>query len=368
MNSATKKSRGGKKRVAVIGPIMCNSGIGTVVRTILSRERLKINYEISVYNSSNYEDSNSLINLITFIKCIAVYLGNLLAGNIDLAHIHTSHGTSFYRKMAFILLSSLFKVKVILHFHASRFDSFFMNSMGLKRKIIGLSLGRSNAVVVLCHDWKEKIENKFALKSVNIINNPIPFDMEQIESHPHNLSSRSVSILFLGFLIKAKGIYDIIEIAKEFNGSSLSPRFIVCGKGPEEREFLEKIKDYNVQNIEYLGWISGRKKIDLYQDCDIFLLPSYYEGMPMVLLEAIGFGLPVIASKVGGVSEIVIEGENGYLSNPGDVEDFVNKITMLLLDPSLRKEFSCKSRKVAKRFDREKISEEWDRLYQRLLH
>jgi len=368
MKLRPKELRRSKKRVALIGPILCNSGIGSVVKAMIDCERLKTGYEILVFNSSNYEDSNSIVNLFIFIKSIALFLKKLLEGNIDLAHIHTSHGASYYRKAIFVFLSSLFRVRIVFHFHSSRFDSFFMDSGGLKKKIIQFTLGKSDAVVVLCHDWKDKIENKFALRNTHIINNPIPFDIERVESHRNKTSSRHLKILFLGFLVKAKGIYDIVEIAKAFDGSSSSPRFLICGKGPEEREFLEKIKDGDLHNIEYLGWVSGKKKIDLYRNCDIFLLPSYYEGMPMVLLEAIGSGLPVIASRVGGVREIVIEGENGYLLKPGDVEKFVDKIRILLSDPVLREAFSFKSRMLAEKFKKERISEEWHQLYQQLVH
>jgi glycosyltransferase involved in cell wall biosynthesis len=241
-----------------------------------------------------------------------------------------------------------------------------LNSIGLKKKIIEFSLRRSHAIVVLCNDWKEKIEKKFALKNICVINNPIPFDIEQIISWTKKSNLDPARILFLGFLLKSKGIYDIIEIAERFSRSSLSPRFIVCGKGPEEKDFLRKIQDKNVQNIKYLGWVSGKKKMDLYQNSDIFLLPSYFEGLPMVLLEAISSGLPIVATRVGGVPEIVVEGENGYLLKPGEIEGFVEKLKVLISDKQIRMNFGLKSRIIAEKFRRNQVAREWCQLYQKL--
>jgi glycosyltransferase involved in cell wall biosynthesis len=367
MNSASKNSQGGKRKVALIGPILGDTGIGSVVKTILNCEIFKDEYEIAVFNSSNSKDSNSITNLIVFLKSIFFYLMSLFEGKIELAHIHTSYGRSFYRKTVFVLLSSLFRVKVILHFHTGRFDDFFMQSSGLRKKVIELALAKSAAVAVLCNDWKEKIEKIFASKNVYVINNPLPFNTEQVESVSQKTDLNYVNVLFVGFLIKKKGIYDIIEIAEKFSGSPLSPRFVVCGKGTEERKFLKRIKDRDLQNIEYLGWVSGRKKTEIYQNCDIFLLPSYYEGMPMVLLEGMGFGMPIVASKVGGIPEIVNDGENGYLLEPGDVDGFEKKIKLLISNPTLRIRLGSNSRMMADRFKKEIISEEWHRLYRGLL-
>jgi len=356
-----------KTNIALIGPIYCNSGIATVINAIISSKRIKNNYEVIIFHTSNYKDSNILINLSIFVKSIILFLKELLESKINLVHIHTSSGRSFYRKIFFIFLSSLFKQKTILHIHASRFYDFFIDSEGLKKKIIEFFLKKPDITVLLCNDWKEKIERKFALKNTVVINNPIPLDLEQIKASIELSNANFIKILFLGFLIKTKGIYDLIEIADRLNKNSFAHKIIVCGKGDEEKMFLKKIKDKNLINVEYLGWISGKKKIDLIKSSDIFLLPSYKEGMPMAILEAMAFGLPIISTKIAAIPELVINNKNGYLLNPGDISGFVKKIKILILDPKKRKLFGEKSKMIAKRFEKEKISEEWNRLYKKIL-
>lgn len=357
-----------KKRVALIGTINCNSGIANAVNAIANIRRFEDTYEKLIVNTSNSNDNNSLINSIVFIKSIIYYLKALLERKIDLAHIHTSYGRSFYRKIFFICLSSLFKVKIILHFHASKFDEFFIDSSGLKKRIIEFFLKKTDAIVLLCNNWKEKIDRKFDLKNTFVINNSVPFDIQQVRSNKNYKDSnlKSVKILFLGVLIKTKGIYDIIEIAH--NLTSISCKIIICGKGKEEKNLLKKVKEKNLNNIEYLGWASGKNKFSILNNCDIFLLPSYNEGMPMAILEAMAFGLPVISTKIAGIPDMVIDGENGYLLNPGDINGFVEKIKILILNQNKRRNFGEKSKIIAKKFKREKIAEEWHILYQKILY
>jgi len=231
-----------KKSIALIGPVLCNSGIATVINTIRNCKMLKNGYELLIFNTTNYNDSHFFINLVIFITSLVIYLKKLLEGKIDLAHIHASYGRSFYRKFFFILLSSFFRVKIILHFHASKFDEFFIDSHGIRTKLIEFSLKRSDAIILLCKDWKEKLENTFAVKNAFVVNNPVPLSIDQTAVSAMKLNKNSVAILFIGFLIRTKGIYDLLEIAERLKEISVEHKIIVCGKGREEAKFFKKIK------------------------------------------------------------------------------------------------------------------------------
>lgn len=356
-----------KKKVALIGPILANGGIATVVKTIISIEKSKNNYEFLIFNTSNYKDSSSFINMIIFIKATLFYLTKLILSKIDIAHIHTSSGKSFYRKIFFILLSYFFRIKIILHLHSSKFDEFFISPIGLKMKIIAFFLKKADVLILLCRNWKEKIEKKYSLKNVFVINNPVPFDTKIINENKQRLNSDLVNILFLGFLIKTKGIYDLVVIADRLSVSSPSHKIFVCGKGEEEKKFLEEINRRDLKNIEYVGWVSGEKRIYYYKNSDIFLLPSYNEGMPMVLLEALAFGLPIISTNIAGIPDVVINRKNGFLLEPGNIDDFVEKLRLLILNKKLRREFGKESKIIATRFEKEKIYKKWCRVYQKVL-
>lgn len=357
-----------KKRVAIVAPVFCEGGIASVINAVLKSDKIKNNYELSFFHTSNYKDSNFFVNTTIFLKAVYDYVLKLMLRKVDLVHIHTSYGRSFYRKAFFIFLSKIFGVKIVLHFHSSKFDDFFITVIGLKKGVIEFLLKRTDAIVLLCRNWKEKIEKKYAVKNAYVINNPIPLDLDKIRKKEQSSFSNYVNILFLGFLIKTKGIYDLVEIAEKLRETNLEHKIIVGGKGEEEKRFLKSIIDKNLDNIEYLGWVSGKDKLDLFSNSDIFLLPSYKEGMPMVILEAMCFSLPIISTKIAGIPEIVDDGKNGYLLAPGDIEGFVKKIKSLILDTTLRTEYGRNSRIFAERFDKEKISEEWHILYKKILY
>lgn len=357
-------TKNNKIEVALIGPIKTDSGIATAVNTVVNNSIIRNNYTILYINTSNYENSNSLVNSIIFIKSLSRYLRQLMRNRISIAHIHTSHDRSFYRKSIFISLSLLFKIKIILHIHSSKFDSFFVGAYGIKKKIIGFFLKKCDAIILLCQDWKEKIDRKFNVKHTFVIGNASPLNPKQAGACAKHARSNGIKILFFGFLIKTKGISDIIDIAAKLKENSASYRIIVGGKGQEKQNLIKDIKEKDLHNVEYQGWVSGRKKLELYRNSDIFILPSYNEGMPMVILEAMAFGLPIIATRIAGIPDIVVDNENGYLLNPGDVNGFVEKIELLALNPGLRKSFGNRSKTIVKSFSADRIAAKWQQIYQ----
>ncbi len=353
-----------KTRIALIGPVMCNSGISSVVDTLLQSKILAENYKFEKFNSSNYRDSQPLVNFLSFWKSFIKYFYFLVRRRISIAHIHSSHGKSFYRKFFFVLVSSLFKVKTIFHLHSSLFDEFFISAEGIRKKLIEYVFRKADAVITLCEDWREKLEMKYRLGKHLVIYNPVSLTEREVRD---NRERKSGLILFLGFLIKTKGIYDLIEIAKRLSEEKVPCKLLVCGKGREEKSFLQKIKENSLKNVEFKGWVSGQEKTKILKESEIFFLPSYQEGIPMALLEAMSYGLPIISTRVGGIPEVVREGENGYLLQPGDINGFVKRIRSLLGDQERKESFGKRSRSLAERFEKELISKEHLKLYESLL-
>ncbi len=358
-----------EKEILLVGPILSNGGIATVVKSILSEKIVYQNYHINIINTSNYKDSSKFGNLLIFMKAVFAFIVMNTFRRVDLIHVHSSVGVSFLRKIIIIFISSFYKKKIIFHFHSGRFDDFFINVFGIRKKIITYSLKKVDKIVLLCEDWKKKIDEKYSLNNTLVIGNPVPFNVKKAYRGMSLSNKKNVKILFVGFLIKNKGIYDLIKIVQGLNCLKSDFKLIVCGKGEDEKKFLKLINDMNSEreNIIYRGWISGKEKMNLYKEGDILLLPSYYEGMPMVILEAMAFGLPIVSTNIAGIPDLVVEGENGYLLDPGDVDGFINKIYLFIKDPKKRFEFGIKSYEISKKFAKNKIAEQWHILYQELL-
>ena len=148
--------------------------------------------------------------------------------------------------------------------------------------------------------------------------------------------------------------------------------FIIAGAPVEEEPGLydaldRKSGEYG-DEFRLRPNVSNQEKNELYMGCDIFLLPTYAEGLPNALLEAMSFGLPVITTPVGAIPEVIKDGENGFLIDPGDAKALSDRIITLIEDPGLRETMGKNNIKsINTEFAQEKMIEKIDRIYQESL-
>ena len=176
-----------------------------------------------------------------------------------------------------------------------------------------------------------------------------------------------VKILFIGRLIPRKGFQRVIQALPKVRELSQKPFEIeVVGTGSHRPELDNLAEEHKVSDlIRYVGMVPYDELEKSYQYADIFVLTSLSEGMPSVILEAMGCGLPILASNVGGNNEIVHEGENGYLIEGEDVETLAQRLADLINDEPLRKRMGEKSREMALQYDWKKIMAQYRELYER---
>ena len=159
------------------------------------------------------------------------------------------------------------------------------------------------------------------------------------------------TVLFLGELGKRKGCYDIPAVIAQVKKSIPAVRFVLAGAGSEvdEKAIKKLIDEKGVSdNVEFPGWVRGDTKDKLLREADVFFLPSYNEGMPMSVLDAMGYGLPVVSTNVGGIPKIVHDGENGYCCKAGDTDVMSEAITDLLMDQLKREKMAEDSISIVK--------------------
>lgn len=148
-------------------------------------------------------------------------------------------------------------------------------------------------------------------------------------------------VLYFGQIYEHKGIFTLVEVAK------LLPhiKFKIAGTGPDEKKLKQLIKSEKINNIELLGFLNQSKLSRAISNSNFVIVPSlWYENMPYSILEAFANGKPVIASKIGGIPEIVRSGKNGFLFRPGNSQEFANKIQFLWDRPKLVKKFGLRAK------------------------
>lgn len=228
---------------------------------------------------------------------------------IRIVHIHTASYNSFKRSTYFFNLAKKLHKKVVLHIHGGGFREYFKtNPTWIKNELL-----KADYIVALTDTWKEYFQKELHLPHVVTVNNII--SAPQIREVEHD---GRLHLLFLGFIVEAKGIFDLADVIKEHKGEWEGKLLLHVG-GNHEVERLQRFVMYNgLENlIHYEGWVSGERKIELLNLMDAYILPSYIEGLPISILEALSYGKPVISTPVGGIPEVVDE-KNGYLFTPGD--------------------------------------------------
>lgn len=342
-------------KVLIVGPLPPPmGGIATYVDDLL-KSNLNKEYTILHLNTTrSLIIKKSLIKNFTlfYINSIKlVYL--LLLYKPKIVHIHTSSYLAFWEKSFFLIISKLFAKKTILHIHGGGFKDFYQTRGVNVRALIRFLLNLSDIVIVLSNTWKEFFVQIVEPDKVNVIYNAVNSNFYNINKTTNQLNSSSVQILFAGYLSKDKGIYDILDSVPLLIKKHKNVKFVFAGAEdtPGELEIIKKrIIKNNIGNyVSFLGVLPKRGLISLYENSDIFILPSYIEGMPMTILEAMASGLPVISTPVGGISEVIIDGINGFLITPGDYVDLANKITMLVENNELCKTMSVNNRKKIKK-------------------
>jgi glycosyltransferase involved in cell wall biosynthesis len=181
-------------------------------------------------------------------------------------------------------------------------------------------------------------------------------------------ADKNIVINFTGRIVERKGIDVLINaFAQAGNLLQSSSTLIIIGTGFDEdklRNLASKLGITN--NVRFLG--HSREVVKYYQASDIFVLPSYAEGMPNSLLEAMACGLPVIASRIGGVVDVVEDGKSGILVEPGDVSGLASAMVRLLKDAELRQRLGAEARKrIVEGFSIDRIAEEYIKLYGELI-
>ncbi len=340
-----------QKQIIITGPDS-QGGITSVIKM-----HLENGLKDKVIFMPSYKGGTTLFKIFYFIGFLFNF-ACLLSTNkhIRLIHIHSSSHGSFIRKFFVTYLSKIFRKKVMFHIHGSRFEVYFNDANNFLKMIVRKTLEKADVVIVLSKEWKKRIISMCGQRNVKILYNPT-FKKDIKEK-----KSKKVNVLFMGRVGHRKGVYDILKAAKLIQNSNV--QINIYGDGE-----IDKVKNIVKENkistkVKVNGWISGDDIEKAYNKSDIFILPSYNEGLPMSILEAISYGLPVISTNIDGIPEAVHDNINGYLIKPGDYKALAEKIDLLAHNAELRTEMGLQSLNISKnKFDIEVILNELDCIY-----
>jgi glycosyltransferase involved in cell wall biosynthesis len=254
---------------------------------------------------------------------------------------------AFLRDSLFLIPARLLGKKVIVHLHGGHFATFYRSASASTQRLIRYCLGKSARAIVLGTSLSGMFEGILPGERIRIIPNGIPDYFDDQRGCAGNGHRRTV--LFLSTLMREKGTLDVIAALPSIAKRVPDVHVIFAGEWYrlEDRSTAQDaINRLGLgSHVEFVGTVSPPFKYELLSQADVFVLPSYNEGQPYAVLEAMAAGLPVISSGVGCIPETVIDGENGFILKPGSKEDFVDKLVLLLDDEPLRKKMGEASRR-----------------------
>jgi glycosyltransferase involved in cell wall biosynthesis len=331
-----------KKNILYISPnTSVRGGISTLLISYFESE-LSVKYRLMAVFS--HRTGTKATKLFQAIKGLIHVCYHLVSKEIDVVHIHGGGCTSALRKYVFFRLVKLFGRRVIYHLHGGAFPQQFRNlSSGCKCLIIQM-LEKSDLVICLSEYFRNEIRSIAPGATLKVLMNSVPL--------PHGMNrhsqKRSLRIVFLGLVNDKKGIFDLLRVMKKVcdETSNCDIQLEIGGAGEVERMYKEIQALRLEEHIVYRGWLKPEERDKLLRSADIFVLPSYSEGMPISILEAMSFGIPVLSSRVGGIPEIVTDGETGFLVEPGNLEQMYDKLCILIRDDRCREFLGSNGRKL----------------------
>lgn len=352
-------------RVLMIGPsLQEEGGMGTVSRLILSHVK-----DLDINHVASWNNLPGSIRLPSKLRVIQVFclawirlFAELLLNPVDILHFHMSERGSAWRTMIFATTAYAFGKPVIIHTHGAEFHLFYEKLPKFSKQLINWVLQKTSYLIVLSESWRKYyvFNCQLSPEKVIVLRNPVEYPIVA----PSRDDSQPIKLLFLGKINQRKGIYDLLNSYAAFKQNCQIPvKLIIAGSGEIELTLKLAEKLGISQDLNFLGWINPVQKNELLAQVHGFVLPSYNEGLPMALLEAMSWGLSIITTPVGGIGEVIKDRETGLLVEPGNIEQLTAAIRLLVTDHSLRSTLGVKAREKAAEFKIDNYTDSLSGLY-----
>jgi glycosyltransferase involved in cell wall biosynthesis len=253
---------------------------------------------------------------------------------VDLLHIQLSSGGSTYRKLMIGILARQLAIPYVVHLHSGIFDRFWQTSSKPVSRWIDSLFRESSAILVLGIHWARLIESRLPMAKEKIVILPNGTPSSQYD-HRESVDGY-LRIVFLGKLGKLKGTPQLVETLGRIAGRS-DWTATIAGDGDIHKTRAHVRELRIADRVEIPGWLDAFATVELFRQADILVLPSFAENLPMVVLEAFAYGIPVVATSVGAIPELIETERNGLLVPAGDVDALANALCRLLDSAELRR-------------------------------
>lgn len=269
----------------------------------------------------------------------------------DIVHVHVASDRSYLRKSIFIKKAASTGKDILIHQHGGDWEGYY-NSLSPKQKEKVKEIFDMGAQVQVLSPWyRDFFVNTVGIDADKIQVFPDTIKIPDIDVDViSKMDTKPLNLLFLGRLCEAKGIRELVEAVSRINSTPIGnarAQLTLAGIWEDESlKFLiskEPYKDF----VHYFGWANNEEKVGLFKESDILVLPSYFEGQSVSILEAMAYGLGIVATNVGGIPMMIEDGVTGILVEPRSVESLQKGIERLSNDRELLQRLGKQARMKA---------------------
>ena len=299
------------------------------------------------------------------VRILAELVVELVRFRPQLVHVNTSYFWAFLRDGIGIRLARLAGARTLLHLHGGDFPEWAEGAPAAWRSFISATLRKSDRIIALTAHTQRWLVSEEGPERVRYLPNFVSLGAQGPPPDRSGRAGQLVQVLFVGWLIEAKGVRELLAAARNLPGAAFT---LV---GPDEPSFTAMIQDEIRALHDRVRVLPARPRDEifrLYREADVFVLPTWREGFPNVVIEAMAAGLPVVATPVGAIPEAIEDGKSGLLVPVNDTTALEAALRRLIDDPTLRRTLGAAARERAvAMFSLESVVARLGALYEDLL-
>lgn len=357
-------------KIALLGPsLKAVSGVSTHLIQLFGSS-LAEQFELLHFQvGSEGRREGAIGKLVRLFASPFAFTVFLLRHRPDIVHLNTSFNPkSYWRDLVYLFIARTLGRKVVYQVHGGALPEEFFAGNSLLTALLRRVLSLPDVVVLLGQGIRAAYRRFVPQQRLEVVANAI--DTKFLEAEPiHVKQGTPLHLVYLGRLAESKGIFETVESLAMILGDGRRMRLTVAGSGPDEGRLKTRVAELRIEaHVSFAGALFGEAKDALWRSGDVFSFPTYREGLPYALLEAMAAGVVPITTGVGAIPDVLQDGVHGLLVKPRDASDLARALMRLDDDRAGLADMAKAGReRVLAEYSVARLAEDFRRIYAGLL-